>query len=292
MLGLTLTCPTLPASFLGGVAQSREKRLRAGLLPGSVPGSLWLDLGRPRPALTSRSLQRMVVLWSTGEETLRVLAFLVLVRVCRHKKDTFLSPVLKVVWAGGCHLCCPSTCPPGAGWTSRPEDRQAAFMASTPLCLTGTAGRPRPWSWAPPPRIGARCAPRGLQRTVVPTGDEDLGCGKGQGPWCAAGVARLRFREARAAPRDRPRVRQWGLGAQAAVTVSRQQMYITYVRNCKFTSPSSLPLIGFMQRTLTELLALDPSVAYQHAFLYIRQLAIHLRNAMTTRKKVCGRAGG
>ncbi|KAL1458947.1 hypothetical protein WDU94_010968 [Cyamophila willieti] len=62
-------------------------------------------------------------------------------------------------------------------------------------------------------------------------------------------------------------------------------MYTAYIGNSKFVSHSTLPNINFMRSSLAEMFSLDESVAYTHAFLYIRQLAIHLRNAITLHSK-------
>lgn len=64
-------------------------------------------------------------------------------------------------------------------------------------------------------------------------------------------------------------------------------MYVKYVENAKFVSPSTLPGINFTRHSLAEIYLLNTDLSYRHAFLYIRQLAIHLRNATTLKKKAC-----
>ncbi|KAH9856369.1 Noc2-domain-containing protein [Lenzites betulinus] len=61
--------------------------------------------------------------------------------------------------------------------------------------------------------------------------------------------------------------------------------YLTLVRSCKSTSAHTLPTINLMKNSASELFCTDHSASYQHAFGYIRQLAIHLRNSMKTKTK-------
>lgn len=62
--------------------------------------------------------------------------------------------------------------------------------------------------------------------------------------------------------------------------------YLTLVRSCKSTSAHTLPAINLMKNSASELFCTDHAASYQHAFGYIRQLAIHLRNSMKTKTKV------
>lgn len=61
---------------------------------------------------------------------------------------------------------------------------------------------------------------------------------------------------------------------------------MNFVKNAKFMSPKTKPVITFMQNSLVEIFSLDENPSYQYGFVYIRQLAIHLRNAILQKKKV------
>lgn len=55
--------------------------------------------------------------------------------------------------------------------------------------------------------------------------------------------------------------------------------------NSKFMSPTNLPHINFMASCVVELFGLDSAAAYEHAFGYLRQLAVLLKNALTQKSK-------
>lgn len=57
-------------------------------------------------------------------------------------------------------------------------------------------------------------------------------------------------------------------------------IYLAYARTAKTFSPLTSGDVIYMAQCITELYSLDPAQSYQQAFLYIRQLALHLRTAM------------
>lgn len=63
-------------------------------------------------------------------------------------------------------------------------------------------------------------------------------------------------------------------------------IYKAYVLNCQFVNAMKLQHIQFLGNCVIELFGVDLPTAYQHAFTFIRQLAMILREALNTRTKV------
>ncbi|THH17678.1 hypothetical protein EW146_g3186 [Bondarzewia mesenterica] len=62
-------------------------------------------------------------------------------------------------------------------------------------------------------------------------------------------------------------------------------VYLSLMRSAKSTNTYTLPSINLMKNSASEIFCLDHTAAYQHAFGYIRQLAINLRNGMKMKTK-------
>ncbi|GMP83953.1 hypothetical protein CsSME_00037681 [Camellia sinensis var. sinensis] len=63
-------------------------------------------------------------------------------------------------------------------------------------------------------------------------------------------------------------------------------IYKAYVLSCQFVNASKLQHIQFLGNCVTEVLGVDLPTAYQHAFVFIRQLAMILQEALTMKTKV------
>ncbi|XP_038709841.1 nucleolar complex protein 2 homolog [Tripterygium wilfordii] len=62
-------------------------------------------------------------------------------------------------------------------------------------------------------------------------------------------------------------------------------MYKAYVLNCQFVNAVKLRHIQFLGNCVVELIGVDIPSAYQHAFVYIRQLAMILQDAISMKTK-------
>lgn len=62
-------------------------------------------------------------------------------------------------------------------------------------------------------------------------------------------------------------------------------VYLTFVEYSKFYNVRRMKTLDFMMNCVVELYGVDMRSSYQHAFVYIRQLAVFLRRAITTSSK-------
>lgn len=73
---------------------------------------------------------------------------------------------------------------------------------------------------------------------------------------------------------------------QSMINQMLNKLHMSYVGVARHTNESSIAQISFMKNSLVELYRLDDQLAYQHAFIYTRQLAINLRSSLILKEKV------
>ncbi|KAL8779692.1 MAG: hypothetical protein Q9213_006817 [Squamulea squamosa] len=77
-------------------------------------------------------------------------------------------------------------------------------------------------------------------------------------------------------------IRRLAVVSDASIrTALLKTTYQGLVKGSRVTNPHTLPAINLMKNSAAELWGIDPDVGYTTGFVYIRQLAVHLRNSIT-----------
>lgn len=69
-------------------------------------------------------------------------------------------------------------------------------------------------------------------------------------------------------------------GDEAVKDLCLKGIYTALLPPLRLTTPHTLPALNLMKNSAAELYQLDPALSYQHAFGYIRMLAVHLRGVV------------
>lgn len=69
---------------------------------------------------------------------------------------------------------------------------------------------------------------------------------------------------------------------KSTLEIILKQTYSTFLKNCRTTNPHTMDLINFSKNSAAGLFGIDEQLSYQVGFEYVRQLAIHLRNTITS----------
>lgn len=78
---------------------------------------------------------------------------------------------------------------------------------------------------------------------------------------------------------------------KSTLEIILKQTYSTFLKNCRKTNVHTMDLINFSKNSAAELFGIDELLSYKVGFEFVRQLAIHLRNTITSTSNVSATLG-